>query len=88
MKFTSVTVRCTDPDYLDISWVVDHPGVDPAAFRYTVERGESPEGPFETLNRDLHDIYQVRDYIAPRKRAWRTLYYRIIADHNGGDLYV
>ena len=36
MKFTSVTVRCTDPDYLDISWAVDHPGIDPAAFRYTV----------------------------------------------------
>ena len=85
MKFTSVTVRCTDPDYLDISWAVDHPGIDPAAFRYTVERGESPEGPFDTLNRDLQDIYQVRDYIAPRKRAWRTLYYRVTATREGED---
>lgn len=77
MKFTSVRVRCSNPDYLDISWEVDHPGVDPLAFEYTVERGESPEGPFEVLKTGLKDIYHFRDYIAPRKRAWRNLYYRI-----------
>jgi hypothetical protein len=86
MQFTMVKVRCTNPDYLDISWEVDHPGIDPLAFEYTLERGESPEGPFEVIKSGLKDTYQFRDYIAPRKRAWRNLYYRVKASSAKGDI--
>lgn len=84
MRFTSVRVGCSNPDYLDISWEVDHPGVDPLAFTYSVDRSESPEGPFELIRKDLKDLYQFRDYIAPRKRAWRNLYYKIRASSAQG----
>ena len=74
---TAPTVESLDLDYLDISWSVADTSTDVLGYEFYVERSESPEGPFDRVAGPLVDRYRVRDYIAPRKRSWRTIYYRI-----------
>lgn len=80
MSFTTVHVKCSEPDYMDISWSFDNGKYDSLSYTYTVERSESPAGPYDTVAGPMRDRYSARDYIAPRKRVWRSLYYRISAE--------
>jgi len=80
MSFTTVHVKCSEPDYMDISWSFDSGKHDSLSYTYTVERAESPAGPYDTVAGPMRDRYSARDYIAPRKRVWRSLYYRISAE--------
>ena len=82
-----VTLGSTSADYIDISWEVPDSFSSILSIRYSVFRSESPEGPFDLIAEDLVDRFHVRDYIAPRKRVWRTLYYKVNAVTESGEVY-
>jgi hypothetical protein len=70
-----VSLDCTSLDYIDVSWTIPSTGANLLELKYTVLRGEASGGPFEAIIDGFIDRYSVRDYIAPRKTAWRSLYY-------------
>lgn len=75
MKIVSVRLESTSVDYIDIHWEVDDSYEDSLNLTYQLLRGESIAGPFEAVSDPLTDRFHIRDYIAPRKMAWRNLYY-------------
>jgi len=75
MKVTKVILNTSSIDYIDVTWEVADNYKDSLNITYQVLRGESPAGPFEPVSDPLTDRYHIRDYIAPRKMAWRNLYY-------------
>ena len=77
MTLSITRVEMLDLDYIDLQWTFTPTKHDALAYEIFVERGESPEGPFDVVAGPLRDTYQLSDYIAPRRRAWRTLHYRI-----------
>jgi len=70
-----VRLSASSLDYIDVSWEIPPTGRSTLGYRYQVLRGESPAGPFDPVTEPLTDRFHVRDYIAPRKMAWRNLYY-------------
>lgn len=77
IEVSAPTVESLDLDYLNISWSVANTDTDVLGYEFYVERSESPEGPFDQVAGPFIDRYTLRDYIAPQKRSWRSLYYRI-----------
>lgn len=86
MSFDHVSVSCTEPDYMDIGWSFKAKAHASLAYTFVVERAESPAGPYEVVAGPMRDRYSARDYIAPMRRVWRTLYYRITATGPDGDI--
>ena len=82
MPSISVTTNSTSADYIDVYWETNFGG----DTSYRVLRGEAYSGPFDPVTEPLYDRYQIRDYIAPRKYAWRSLYYVIEATHANGEV--
>lgn len=80
----SVSLKSTSIDYIDIFWETEDMYSSSLDYTYEVLRGESPAGPFEVIADSLVDRFHIRDYIAPRKRAWRNLYYKVVATHSTG----
>lgn len=68
---------CFDLNYIEIKWRIDTSSDDILKYQFFVERAESPAGPFENVAGPLVDVYRARDNIAPRRMAWRQLYYKI-----------
>jgi len=85
MPFRSVKVACSEPDYMDVSWDFDSGAQSSLSFTFLVERAESPAGPFELIAGPMRDRYAARDYMAPKRKVWRTLYYRVTAQGVDGD---
>lgn len=77
MKIKDFSLDSFDLDYIDIKWKTDTSTEDLLKYEFFVERAESPAGPYETVAGPLRDRYHVRDNIAPRRMAWRSLYYRV-----------
>jgi hypothetical protein len=79
----AVRLDATSLEYIDVSWEIANTAQRTLDFTYQVLRGESPAGPFDAVTDPLRDRFHVRDYIAPRKMAWRNLYY--VVRVRGGD---
>jgi hypothetical protein len=77
-----VTLRGTSARHIDVYWETPY-SVDTT---YRVFRGGSFSGPFDPITTDLVDVYHIRDSLAPRKMAWRLLYYVVEAKHSNGDV--
>jgi hypothetical protein len=75
-----VTLRSTSAQHIDVYWETPFS----ADTQYRVLRGEAYSGPFDPVTSELVDVYHIRDALAPRKMAWRTLYYVIEATHADG----
>lgn len=78
----SVSLESTSLDYINVNWEAPY-GTDTS---YTVYRGEALSGPFDPVTPPLYDRYHIRDYIAPRKHAWRTLYYVVEVTRPNGEV--
>ena len=75
-----VTLRGTSARHIDVYWETPY-DVDTT---YRVLRGEGFNGPFDPVSAELIDTYHIRDALAPRKMAWRVLYYVVEATHSDG----
>lgn len=73
----SVRLDSLSVNYIDVYWTVGAGAHNLLRTTYQVFRSESPAGPFDAVSHPLIDTYHVRDYIAPRKMAWRNLYYLV-----------
>ncbi len=82
-----VDLKSTSVDFIDVYWEVQGGYESALNIKYTVLRGESSEGPFDTVAEDLVDRFHIRDYIAPRKRVWRNLYYVVQATLQDGTVH-
>lgn len=71
LKVTSLSL-----DYLDVSWEIQPTNEDVWDYRFTVERSQSPEGPFDPVTSEFTDKYY-RDIGVPRWDLYAELYYRI-----------
>jgi hypothetical protein len=80
MSRITVSLESTSLDYINVYWETPY-GADTS---YTVLRGEAQSGPFDPVTEPLFDRYHIRDYIAPRKYAWRTLHYVVEATQADG----
>lgn len=70
-----VTLRGTSAKHIDVYWEVPY-DIDT---KYRVLRGGGFNGPFDPVTEYLTDTYHIRDTLAPRKMAWRLLYYVVEA---------
>lgn len=70
-----VTLRGTSAKHIDVYWETPY-DVDT---QYRVLRGGGYSGPFDPVTEYLTDTYHIRDALAPRKMAWRVLYYVVEA---------
>lgn len=75
-----VTLRSTSAKHIDVYWETSFT-VDT---KYRVLRGGGYNGPFDPITSELTDTYHIRDALAPRKMAWRLLYYVVEAIHSDG----
>ncbi len=65
-----------DRDYFEVSWQLDGPG-DPLDYEFSVQRSESPMGPWDDISPAFRDRYLFLDMDVPQANRWRILYYRI-----------
>lgn len=81
--FSTVNVKSFDLDNFVITWAIDLNPVteDVTKYRFFVQRSNSPEGPFDTLNTSspLIDTYTFTDTQLDRLSKWRRYFYRIRA---------
>lgn len=72
----NLRVRSLELDFLEISWEVTATG-NPLDLYFTVERSESPGGPYTPISPALQDRYVFVDGNLPQGNLWRVLYYRV-----------
>ncbi len=80
LKVTSFTARSFDLDYIDLWWEIETftRSVDViSAYRFTISRSESPEGPFEAITPPFTDQFHFRDFSVNLLHKWRQLYYKL-----------
>jgi hypothetical protein len=77
ISISKVWVRSLDVDYLDVYWEIEDTGEDAWDYTFTVERSESPMGPFDQVSEAFSDKYAYRDVIVNLFNKWRKFYYRI-----------
>jgi hypothetical protein len=73
-EFTSFKVWCFDPDFLALNWALRN--LDPT-YTISVERSESPEGPWDVLNNDVGNRDTYLDWTANLNSKYRMHYYRL-----------
>jgi hypothetical protein len=78
----TVSLESASIEYINVYWEAPY-GTDTS---YTVYRGEALSGPFDPVTPPLFDRYHIRDYVAPRKHAWRNLYYVVEATRPDGEV--
>lgn len=77
LNIRSVSLDLLSIDSIKIRWEISPTTDDVMQYSFFVLRGESSGGPFETVAGPLVDRYVVTDNVAPRKMAWRTLFYLV-----------
>lgn len=70
-------VRSLDLDYNYVSWQVEDTLEDLYDYAFTVQRSESPMGPWDVLGTALQDAFRFIDRAVPRFHTQRVLHYRI-----------
>lgn len=81
IELSRFEVRSFDVDHLDLLWEIKATEEDLGLYRVTIERSESPQGPFETLVSGLQDTFRFRDNSIKSFHRWRTYYYRLTYSH-------
>lgn len=70
--------------YLDLFWEIADTTEDVLDYTFSVERSESPEGPFDPISGEFSDTYIFRDALVQPYRRWRQLWYRLRVKHKDG----
>ena len=73
----AVKVQSFSLDFLDVTWELVDTSEDVTGYTFTVQRSESPAGPFDDVASGLVDLYTHRDRRADLYTRWRTYYYRV-----------
>ncbi len=76
-----VRIRSLDIDYNEVSWQIAETSEDIFDYVFTVQRSESPMGPWETLGASLTDQYRFIDRGVPQFHTMRVLHYRVGVKH-------
>lgn len=74
---SKLQVKSLDVDRLDVYWEIEDTPLDPYDYTFTVERSESPKGPFVQVSEAFSDRYHYRDIIVHLFSKWRKYWYRI-----------
>ncbi len=75
-SFSSFRVSYLQPKVITLHWSIDN--IPPGYTEYiTVQRSESPEGPWETLQREITGAEYFQDYEARLMNSTATVYYRL-----------
>lgn len=77
LEVTNLQVTSLSLDYLDVSWEILPTYEDVWDYRFTVERSQSPQGPFDQVTEEFTDRYFYRDIGVPRWDLYAELFYRI-----------
>lgn len=77
LKVTNIKVKSLELDHLNVSWEIDDTNEDPLDYTFTIERSESPMGPFDQVTEPFSDRYFFRDSIVNLYSRWRQLWYRV-----------
>jgi len=77
VEFQNLLVRSFTLDWLELSWEIKNTTLDPHDFDWSVERSESPLGPWDPLTDAFQDRYQFIDNRVNLEHRWRQLYYRL-----------
>jgi hypothetical protein len=77
LSVVNLRVTSLSLDYLDVSWEIESTREDVWDYRFTVERSQSPQGPFDQVSQEFTDRYLFRDIGVPRWDLYAELYYRI-----------
>lgn len=77
LTVTNLRVTSLSLDYLDVSWEIEPTREDVWDYRFTVERSQSPLGPFDPVTEEFTDKYYFRDVQVPRWDLYAELHYRI-----------
>lgn len=77
LKVTKLRVTSLSLNYLDVSWEIEPTHEDVWDYRFTVERSQSPQGPFDPATEEFTDRYFFRDIGVPRWDLYAELHYRI-----------
>ncbi len=78
---TETNVKSFALDYLDVTWTIANTTDDLTQFRFTVNRSESPEGPYQAVSPPLQDKYVFRDRTVDLAAKWRVFFYQVVARH-------
>jgi hypothetical protein len=75
--FKDLIVRSFSLDWLEFSWEIENTKLDPWDYDWSVERSESPEGPWDPIAGPFSDRYRFIDNRVNLLHRWRQLYYRV-----------
>ena len=75
--FKDPLVRSFSLDWLEFTWEIENTRLDPHDFNWSVERSESPEGPWDPMAGPFQDRYRFIDNRVNLLDRWRNLYYRV-----------
>jgi hypothetical protein len=71
----------------DLFWELDDTVEDALDYAFTVERSESPGGPWDVVSQPFRDKYMFRDMSVPGVNKWRQLFYRVKIEGAAGTAY-
>lgn len=77
LTFQNLLVRSFSLDFLEVTWEIADTTMDPLDFQMTLERSESPMGPWDVVAGPFEDRYRFVDNRVNLLDRWRLLYYRI-----------
>ena len=77
LKIKNLKVYSLELEYLDLTWELESTTEDVWDYRFTVERSESPLGPWDVISEAFTDIYTFRDVALNQQHRYRTFYYRL-----------
>lgn len=75
-------VRSFDIDHLDLSWEITPTNEDLGLYSLTIQRSESPGGPWDDLATSVQDIVFFRDNQIRSFSPMRTYYYQLVFSHS------
>lgn len=78
ISISEVLVQSFSLEFLDIRWEIADTRENPSDYSFTVQRSESPEGPFEPVSQPLVGAFVFRDKTVDMIARWRTYYYQIV----------
>jgi hypothetical protein len=87
LKVTKLQVKSLELDHLDVYWEIEDSSEDAWDYTFTVERSESPMGPFDQVSEPFSDKYNFRDSIVNLYSRWRQLWYRVKVTKKSDGVY-
>lgn len=75
--FKNLLVRSFTLDHLEVWWEIENTMLDPHDFQWSIERLESPMGPWDLLAGPFEDKYRFIDDSVNLLHRWRRYFYRL-----------